>query len=281
MEGHAHPHAHPSEVEVTPVSEHDYLDQDPVVRGQRYACISFLSPEDVLTDKDAFVIGRFLRSLGTDVAQMLDVIGSKFGADPDVQQTMRMLKERHAYLWSDGDMQTELKVFKGIHGQSLEDEFHAANGFKTSIRGIKVRGVYETVEDASSRAKAIKRFDDRFHVYVAEVGCWCPWSPNPDAIVSAEYSEAHLNTLMKKYHESLDAKDELYQSRKADAIKRMNEERDAWVQARREALAHRGPDATPQGSAGEPEQTSAAGEPEQTSAAGEPEQTSAAGEPDT
>ena len=36
--------------------ETDYLDEDKPIRGQNYVCLSFLSPEDVLANKDE--IGR-------------------------------------------------------------------------------------------------------------------------------------------------------------------------------------------------------------------------------
>ena len=38
---------------VTPVSECDYLEEDAELRGQKYCCLSFLSPEKVLDDKDS------------------------------------------------------------------------------------------------------------------------------------------------------------------------------------------------------------------------------------
>lgn len=223
--------------DLVPVKEHDYLDQDPELRGQRYACMSFVSPEDVLASKDAFVVGRFMRRVADDVGEMLSNIASKLPDDHGVQETVRLVKERHACLWSDPEMQAELTLFKGVHGAALDDEFHAANGFKTSVRGFKIRGVYDSVEDAKARAQAVKKFDDKFHVYIAQVGCWCPWAPLPDTIADVEYAETQLNTLVKKYHESQDATSEVYESRKADMMQRMKDERDAWVAARQKDLA--------------------------------------------
>ena len=44
---------------VVPVSEYDYLEEDPEIRGQKYCCVSFISPEKVLDDKKVFTFTKF------------------------------------------------------------------------------------------------------------------------------------------------------------------------------------------------------------------------------
>jgi hypothetical protein len=226
-----------ADANVTPVAEHDYLDQDPHIRGQKYACISFVSPEDVLANKNVFYVSRFMESLCKDLSEAMDNLSAKFAGDPDLAQTLRSVRERYAYLWKPDELQDEFSTFKTIRSGELDDEFKELNKFRTSVRGFKIRGVYDSVEDATARAKAIKKFDDKFHVYVAEVGCWCPWSPNPDDVSSCEYTETQLNTLMKHYHAAQDAKAEIYEQRKDDLIKHINDEREAWLERRKADLA--------------------------------------------
>jgi len=72
------------------------------------------------------------------------------------------------------------------------------------------------MKEAELRAKVLKKMDDKFHVYVAQVGCWCPWNPNPDDIDVQEYAEDHLNTLVKNYKDNQDKKDEFFQMRKRE-----------------------------------------------------------------
>jgi hypothetical protein len=221
--------------QLVPIKEHDYLDQDPPIRGQKYACVSFVSPEDVLADKDAFTFWRFLRGVGRDIAHLLDNVDAQFGEDPELAQTVRMVRERHAYLWSDEGMQTELRSFRSVHGEDLDDAFRKQRGSsRVTVRGLKIRGVYDSVDDASARAKAIKKFDDKFNVYIAEIGCWCPWNPNPDAVASAEYAETQLNTLMKSYKDDQESRDVLYETRKHDMMSRMSNERETWLQMQQE-----------------------------------------------
>lgn len=222
---------------LTPCSAQDFLDQDTPVRGQRYACVSFVSPEEVLARKDAFVLGRFTSALGADVREMLDKLDAKFQADPDVQQMTHMLRQRYEYLSTDAGMQEEFAAFRALHSSELDELFHSSNGFQTSIRGFKIRGSYETVDEASVRARAIKKKDPRFHVFIAEVGCWCPWSPNPDDIKDAEYAETQLNTLVKKYKEVQEIKDEVYEARKTEMMKRLEQDKDTWLQSTASRLA--------------------------------------------
>lgn len=222
-----------------PVKERDFLDQDPSIRGQRYACMSFVDPEGVISNKEAFVMGRFMRALAKDVSAMLDNLDAKYGAQsPDDRQTIEMVRRRHAYLWSDGEMQAELTTFRSLHSLDLDDEFHRNNGFVTSMRGFKIRGVYDSVEEATERAKAIKRFDDKFNVFISEVGCWCPFNPAPESIKDAEYAETELNTLMKSYQESQEQRDKMYESRKQSLLDDLASERDEWLRNKQDALAN-------------------------------------------
>jgi hypothetical protein len=147
-----------------------------------------------------------------------------------------MLRERHAHLWDDAAMQAEYKLYCSQAASELDEGFRAAHGdFRTSVRGFKIRGAYDTVDEARDRAKALRRTDDRFHVFVTEVGCWCPWSPNVEELKDSEYSETQLNTLVKKYKESMDAQEEIYHERKKGMVDQMSSDRDAWLERMREA----------------------------------------------
>ena len=60
----------------------------------------------------------------------------------------------------------------------------------------------------------MKKIDNKFNIYIAQVGCWCPWSPNPECLENQEYSETQLNTLMKEYKKNMDNRDVIFESRK-------------------------------------------------------------------
>jgi hypothetical protein len=197
-----------------PCKERDFLDQDMPIRGQNYVCLSFLSPEDVIRDKNVFVFNRFLGTVATDIGELLTNLGAKFSDDSDVQDMIWALKDRYSYVGSEQELQQQFDAFKASNGQDLDEEYTKAHDFQTSVRGIKVRGVYDTLLEAENRVKEITKFDRRHHIFVGAVGCWCPWSPHPDQVGDGVYRESELNTLMKAYHENVAKKDEIHQLRK-------------------------------------------------------------------
>jgi len=216
----------------------DHLDQDPVVRGQRYACISFVSPKDAIACKEVFCVHEFMSKISRDIHEMLKTIETVFGSKDDtVKETARLLMQRHEHLWDADTMQTEFRLFKEQESITIDDNFRRVHGaFKTSIHGVKIRGSYDTVDEAQNRAKALMRIDDRFNVFVAEVGCWCPWDPSTEEIGEVEYKETQLNTLMKKYNEQGESRDELYNKRKTTLIQQMGDDREAWLERVKETL---------------------------------------------
>ena len=106
----------------------------------------------------------------------------------------------------------------------LTRKFNDSNDFQTSIRGLKVRGVYESKREAEIRAKVLQRRDPNFHVFVGQVGYWLPWDPNPDGVAEQEYSNDQLNTLMKKYQENRKYKDDVYANETEERKKAAREE---------------------------------------------------------
>lgn len=107
-------------------------------------------------------------------------------------------------------------------GKELEDEFHAANDFQTTVRGLKVRGSYGTHKEAAARAKKLQKDDPLHHVFVGQVGYWLPWDPNPNDIEDQQYAEKELNELMMKHKEQQEVKKELFEAeknRKVEAAK--------------------------------------------------------------
>lgn len=200
---------------MTNVSEKDYLTEDPPVRGQNYACVSFLCPEEILRDKNAFVLQRFMKAIGDDLEGLFSSLEAKFGSDPDVTESLMSIRERHAYIWKEEGMKEQMEFYKSTKGEELERQFDESNEFETSTRGIKIRGVYDTYDQAINRSKLLHDMDKKKgNVFVCQVGCWCPWNPDPNAIQDNEYAVNELNTLMKKNEENMSKKDELYEERK-------------------------------------------------------------------
>jgi hypothetical protein len=196
--------------------EYDYLDEDKPIRGQHYVLLSFVSPEDVIKNKESFYFSRFLQQFGKDMNTLFDGILAKYPESKDLIDTV---KTNHAYISNVDEMNEQYKFFKSVNSSDIESEYHRENNFQTSIRGLKVRGVFDTLEDAKNRSEFLKKIDSKFDIFIGQVGCWCPWSPNPNDLQNQEYSETQLNTLMKKYKENMDNRDIVFEQRKQEQIR--------------------------------------------------------------
>ena len=182
--------------------------------------LSFLSPEDVLVNKDAYMFNKFITKFSADMTTLLDGISSKYSDSKDFVDSV---KENNAYIFNPKDMSEQYGFFKSVNNQDLETSYHRDNNFVTSIRGIKVRGVFDTIEEAKNRSEFVKKIDNKFNIYIAQVGCWCPWSPNPDCLENQEYAETQLNTLMKEYKKNMSDKDIVFENRKSSLFTAANE----------------------------------------------------------
>jgi hypothetical protein len=201
--------------EVVTTKEVDYLDEDKPIRGQNYVLLSFVSPEDVLVNKEAYYFSRYLEQFSKDMQTLFTGLVAKY---PDAKDLVETVKNNHLYISDAKEMDEQYRYFKSTHSGEIESDYHRDNNFQTSIRGLKVRGVFDTMEDAKNRSEFLKKVDNKFDIFIAQVGCWCPWSPNPNDLQNQEYSETQLNTLMKKYKENMENKDIIFEQRKQQHI---------------------------------------------------------------
>ena len=172
----------------------DYLEVDDAIPGQNYVCLSFVSPESLIQSKEEFKVAKFLQSVCKD-------------KDMDFKSTMEKYKD-FCYKFSD----------------NLQKDFDEQNNFKTNIRGLKVRGTYNTREEAEKRAKKLQGIDSDFHVFVGQVGYWLPWDPNADKIEDEAFINSQLNDMMEKYKENNINRDIFYEEQKREKIKAAKEE---------------------------------------------------------
>jgi len=172
----------------------DYLEVDETIPGQNYVCLSFLSPETLMQNKEAFKCVKFLQSYCKD--QKL-----KFN-----------------------DVYSSYQDFTYKHEDKLQRDFDEQNDFQTSLRGLKVRGVYDTRRAAEDRAKKLSTLDSGFHTFVGQVGYWLPWDPNADKVADEVFQNSQLNDMMEKYQENNINRDMFYEEQKREKVKAAKEE---------------------------------------------------------
>ena len=180
----------------------DYLEVDPPIPGQSFVCLSFVSPEDMIRKKTVFESRKFLES----------VLARVKSTDPEDKNKLT-LEEAVAELTVE-----KFLDYNVMHEEENNKQFNEENEFTTSTRGVKVRGVFESLKEAQRKAKVLQNRDPTFHVFVGQVGYWLPWDPNPDNIENQEYAEQHLNEIVKKYKENRQTKDQVWN---ADLQKRI------------------------------------------------------------
>lgn len=196
----------------------DFLEVDSKIPGQNYVCLSFVSPEKVLKQKEVFFMSKFLEFLFNDNERITQDIREK------------MMNKEYSF-----EYDSVLRLYedwKYSKTEDLEAQFFEKNDYHTSMRGLKVRGVYDTHKEASVRAQVLRRKDPTFNVFVGQVGYWLPWDPECENVPEQEYQENQLNELVKKYKENLSNKDDLYEQIKNERIEKAKKE----VAARKEAL---------------------------------------------
>lgn len=209
---------------VIPVKEKDFLEQDPPIRGQNFACLSFISPEDLIKQKECFQFENYLQKFSTRMNELVDGIEK---LHPESSDMIRAVKEQYAEIFSPKTLTDDFKFYVTENATELDREFNELYDFQTNIRGIKVRGVYESLQEAQARCQKLRQIDnDKFNIYISEVGSWCPFNPDPNEIQDQEFAIDSLNTMMKAYEDNVSSKNEEYSARKKDLQSRMSRQTD-------------------------------------------------------
>lgn len=93
------------------------------------------------------------------------------------------------------------------------------------ILGLKVRGVFETYEEAKARAEQLQKVDKYNNIFVGEVGKWLPFNvdiANMETEDDPVYREQALNQYMKAYKDCLKEEDIEEKERKEQTLKANN-----------------------------------------------------------
>jgi hypothetical protein len=185
----------------------DLLDEDRAIANQKFVCVSFISPEDYIEDRNQYYFKEFLKYWDVTksvekYSQFLNFISYKYNINltdlnTDLEEFMVSEKPNYA-----STIQDDYKTFVDKRGDDLETLYNKSVKFRTSTRGIKVRGVYPSIEEAEIRCKSLREVDPSHDIYVGPVGMWMPWDPTAYKTGRTEYMESELNELMHEKHNS-------------------------------------------------------------------------------
>ena len=131
-------------------SEEDFLEVDRPIPGQNWVCLSFVSPDKVLPVKEKY---RFLHYLNHKVDQYIQAVtdvAKQKNTKEEMETSLREILGREKT-----DYKTFVENYKDYlftQDKEISDKFDEQNNFQTSVRGVKIRGVYDSRREANVRA---------------------------------------------------------------------------------------------------------------------------------
>jgi len=182
----------------------DLLDEDKGIAGQKFACVSFVTPDELLKQKDLFFFQHFLKHWDftksvQKFTQFLNFLSFKYNLNFD-----KIMEDFQEYTKSEKDEVTystirdDYKNFLDAKEDDLEKEFNSEVDFQTNTRGVKIRGCFPTQQEAELRAKLLREVDPNHDIGICPVGVWVPVNPEAYRTGRVEYLEEELNQLMQE-----------------------------------------------------------------------------------
>ena len=107
----------------------DLLEEDKPISGQKFACVSFVSPENILTQKNHFLFQEFLKHYDftksvQKFTQFLNFISYKHSINfDDVMKDFQEYTKSEKETFATNYVRDEYKNFLDANEERLEDEF--------------------------------------------------------------------------------------------------------------------------------------------------------------
>lgn len=181
----------------------DLCDEDPPIAGQKFVCLSFISPETIIKKREMFLFEKFVQQW--DMTKSLDkfrdfVSFLSFKYNLDLEKVMSDLqdfvKEEETNLKAAAQpVEDDFKNFMDKNEERLNGDFQRAHEFQTSVRGVKIRGVFSTQEEAERNCKKLRERDPTHDIYLGQVGVWMPFEPDAYKTGRVDFLEPELNRL--------------------------------------------------------------------------------------
>jgi Family of unknown function (DUF5832) len=208
----------------------DLCDEDQPIAGQKFACLSFISPEKVLKQRESFMFEEFLKQWDFKKSMdkffdFLHFISFKYSLNVEtvIQDYTEFIQEEGPKLKEAG-IEDDFKNFLDKNEEQLTHKFQKANEFQTSVRGLKIRGVFPTQEEAEMKCKKLRDMDPNHDILVGPVGLWLPWDPDAYKTGRVEFMEDELNQLHHEKMKNEEKAKEEFEKRVKDAKKKAIED---------------------------------------------------------
>jgi hypothetical protein len=208
----------------------DLLEEDKPISGQKFVCLSFCSPEKLLKKKEIFFFEEFLKNWEFNKSmekflQFINFISFKYNLSfDDLNKDFKDFVQEEKDNLIKSSLDDDYKTYLDNNETELQNKFDIEHDFQTNIRGLKIRGVFPTQEEAELRCKILREIDPNHDIMVGHVGLWMPWDPEAYKTGRVEYMEEELNQLMhEKQKNEANAKN-IFEQRVKEAKKKAIEE---------------------------------------------------------
>ena len=185
----------------------DLCDEDQPVAGQKFVCVSFISPEKIIKQRESFLFERFVaqwefsKSM-TKFADFLHFVSFKYNLSiEDLTSDLSSFVAEEKQMLTDAQSVTDdYRTFLDQREDELNQQYNKEHAFQTSTRGLKVRGAFNTQEEAELRCRKLREVDPNHDIFVGPVGVWIPFDPDAYKTGRVEFLEEGLNQL---HHEKV------------------------------------------------------------------------------
>jgi hypothetical protein len=180
----------------------DLLEEDKPISGQKFVCMSFVSPDKVLKQKEIFYFEEFLKNWELNKSmekflQFVNFVSYKYNISfEDLNNDLKDFVQEEKNNLSKSNLADDYKTYLDNNEDELQKSFDIQNSFQTNTRGLKIRGSYPSQEEAELRCKMLREIDPNHDIMVGPVGIWMPWDPEAYKTGRVEYMEEELNQLM-------------------------------------------------------------------------------------
>lgn len=179
----------------------DLCDEDPPIAGQKFCCISFVSPEKILKKREVYLFDQFVRQwdFSKSMDRYLDFIhfaAFKYNLKVDdvIADFKDFTKEEEDKL-KKTSVEDDYKNFLDKNEDKMNEQFNRVHAFQTSVRGLKVRGTYNTQDEAQNKCISLRKQDPNHDIFVGPIGTWMPWDPDAYKTGNVQFLEEELNQL--------------------------------------------------------------------------------------
>ena len=193
----------------------DLCDEDPPLAGQKFACLSFVSPEKIIKKRETYLFDQFVKQWDMSKSmekyfEFIHFLSYKYNLNVEkvIADFNDFVKEEETKIKA-GTVEDDYKNFIDKNEERLNLQFQRDNAFQTSTRGLKVRGVFASQEEAEMRCKKLREDDSSHDIYLGQVGVWMPFDPDAYKTGKIEFMEEELNQLhSEKIKNEMKAKQE-------------------------------------------------------------------------